>query len=344
MRPAIDGRERSMNPTVAAVRGFGRMLSLVRGPRLSILIFHRVLAASDPLMPGEPDAQAFEARMRWLASAFRVLPLVEATRRLRDGSLPANAACITFDDGYADNATIAAPILARLRLTATFFVATGFLDGGRMWNDTVIESVRTCRASSLDLEAIGCGTWSCADDASRLASIHGMLDRLKYLPQSERQAKVDAIADAVGLPSASGLMMTRQQVRELRRYGMSVGAHTVSHPILTTLDPAEARREIADGRLDLEETLSERVKVFAYPNGKPGRDYDPSHVAMVREMGFDAAVSTSWGVSNRKTDRHQLPRFTPWDAQVDRFGLRLAQNLMRNGETARQRAGETVAT
>jgi peptidoglycan/xylan/chitin deacetylase (PgdA/CDA1 family) len=115
---------------------------------------------------------------------------------------------------------------------------------------------------------------------------------------------------------------------------MSVGAHTVTHPILTKLAPAEARREIVDGRLDLEETLNERVKLFAYPNGKPDRDYDASHVALVRELDFDAAVSTSWGVSDRSSDRYQLARFTPWDADVNRFGMRLAQNLIRRGEIA----------
>jgi peptidoglycan/xylan/chitin deacetylase (PgdA/CDA1 family) len=331
------------NPVAVAVRTFGRALSVVRGPRLSILIFHRVLPKPDPLMPGEPDAAAFEARMRWLSAGFRVMPLIEATRRLRDGSLPANAACITFDDGYADNLTVAAPILARLRISATFFIATGFLDGGRMWNDTVIESVRACPAGVMDLTAIDCGSWSFVDDASRIATIAGLLDRLKYLPQAERQAKVDAIGEAVGLPTRSDLMMTRQQVRELRRYGMSIGAHTVSHPILTTLSLAEARREIVDGRRDLEETLGERVKLFAYPNGKPVRDYDDSHVKLVRELDFDGAVSTAWGVSHRKSDRYQLPRFTPWDTEVNRFGLRLARNLMNKGKTVAELAGEAAA-
>ena len=320
-----------MNASSVLVRNVGRTLSALKGPRLSILIFHRVLPKPDALLPGEPDAAAFEARMRWLASAFRVMPLIEATRRLHDGSLPANAACITFDDGYADNATTAAPILSDLRLTATFFVSTGFLDGGRMWNDTVIESVRQCRGGVLELSAVGCGTWPCTDDVSRGAAIAGLLGQLKYLPQAERQRKVDAIAEAAGLDDRSHLMMTRQQLRELRRHGMSVGAHTVTHPILTKLPLDEARNEIADGRRDLEETLGERVKVFAYPNGKPVRDYDESHVTMVRELGFDAAVSTERGVSDRDSDPYQLARFTPWDSNIDRFGLRLLQNMTHIG-------------
>ena len=321
-----------MNPLAVAVKGFGRVLSIARGPCLSILIFHRVLPKPDSLLPGEPDAALFEARMRWLASAFRVMPLVEATRRFAEGSLPVNAACITFDDGYADNVTIAAPILSKLRLTATFFVASGFLDGRRMWNDTLIESIRRAQGPRLDLGAIGLGEWPCGNDAERVATIAALLDQLKYLQQSERQARVDAIASAVGLEERSDLMMTRQQVRELRHYGMSIGGHTVSHPILTSLDIKEARREIADGRRDLEDIVGESVKVFAYPNGRPKRDYDATHVELVREMGFDAAVATAWGVADRCNDRFQLPRFTPWDVDVNRFGLRLAQNLTRQPE------------
>lgn len=324
----------SMNALAFTVKTFGRMLATVRGPRLSILIFHRVLPKHDPLMPGVPDAAEFEERMRWLTSGFRVMPLIEAVRRLRDGSLPSNAAAITFDDGYADNAAIVAPMLARLRLTATFFIATGFLDGGRMWNDTVIESIRMYPDGVLDLEALGCGIWPCSDVASRVAAIDGLLNALKYLPQAVRQSKVDAIAHAVGLPARSNLMMTRQEVREVRRYGMSIGAHTVSHPILTTLGPEAARAEIAESRLDLEETLGERIKLFAYPNGKPIRDYDASHAAMVKSLGFDAAVSTAWGISQRDSDPYQLARFTPWDTDTNRFGLRLAQNLLRTPEIA----------
>lgn len=123
--------------------------------RLSVLIFHRVLRQPDPLFPGEMYAQRFDAVCRWLAAWFNVLPLDQAVSRLKAGSLPARAACITFDDGYADNHEVAASILGRHGLSATFFIATGFLDGGRMWNDTVIESVRQAGAATLELGHVG---------------------------------------------------------------------------------------------------------------------------------------------------------------------------------------------
>jgi peptidoglycan/xylan/chitin deacetylase (PgdA/CDA1 family) len=113
--------------------------------RLSILIFHRILAAPDALLPDELDAARFDAVCGWLRRWFNVLPLDEAVRQLAAGDLAARALSITFDDGYADNHNVALPILARHGMCATFFVATGFLDGGRMFNDTLIEAVRRTR-------------------------------------------------------------------------------------------------------------------------------------------------------------------------------------------------------
>src|SRR3954471_12271022 len=106
---------------------------------LSILIYHRVQAVPDPLFPEAVDLARFEQHLRLLTRWFRVLPLSEAVRLLRDGTLPARAACITFDDGYADCAAATVPLLRRYHASATFFVASGFIDGGCMWNDAVVE-------------------------------------------------------------------------------------------------------------------------------------------------------------------------------------------------------------
>src|SRR4051812_17280670 len=81
------------------------------GSRLSVLIYHRVLPKQDPLFPNEVDACAFDRQMCLLRSCFNILTLSDAVKRLRDGKLPSRAACITFDDGYADNAEVALPIL-----------------------------------------------------------------------------------------------------------------------------------------------------------------------------------------------------------------------------------------
>jgi peptidoglycan/xylan/chitin deacetylase (PgdA/CDA1 family) len=298
--------------------------------RLSVLIFHRVRPRIDPLFPTEPDAAAFEAQLRWVKDWFNVLPLPAAVVGLRDGTLPARPLCITFDDGYADNATLALPILRKLGLHATFFIATGYLNGGRMWNDTIIEAVRRAAEPRLDLARLGLGELAIGSDEARRDAIAALLRLLKYLPKTERETKAKAVADAVGAALPNDLMMIDRQVRELHAAGMTIGAHTVTHPILAGLSDSAAREEIAESKRALEDLTGKPVALFAYPNGKPARDYTAAHVAMVRELGFEAAVSTAEGAASAGGDLHQIPRFTPWDKTRWRYGLRLARNARQN--------------
>ncbi len=312
------------------------LLGIVTVPRLSILIFHRVHARSDRIFPHEPDATRFERLMRFVARTFHVMTLGEAVTYLAQGNLPSHALVITFDDGYADNAEVALPILQRYRLTATFFVATGFLDDGRMWNDSVIECVRACEQAELDLEPFGLGRCSLAGPVERRRVIESLLPRIKYLGLVEREEAIDRLQNLCGVVDLpANLMMRADQVREMHRAGMEIGAHTVNHPILTTLTPADAEYEIAEGRERLQSIIDAPVDVFAYPNGKPGRDYDHSHVSLIRKLGFRGAVSTAPGVGRSGDDLLQLPRFTPWGNSTATWAMRLLLNQRNTGfETA----------
>jgi peptidoglycan/xylan/chitin deacetylase (PgdA/CDA1 family) len=257
------------------------------------------------------------------------MPLDDAVAGLRAGQLPAAAAAITFDDGYADNHLLALPILRRHGLCATFFVATGFLDGGRMWNDTLIESVRRWRGEALDPADLGLpniDVLQLGNVTAKRAAIDRLLMLVKYLPASKRQQVVGLMEHQCGAVLPVDLMMRSEQVRSLRRAGMQIGAHTVTHPILALTDEAGARAEISGSRAALESLLGERVGLFAYPNGKPGEDYTPRDVGIVRELGFDAAVSTAWGVTDAYADPFQMRRFTPWDRHPLKYAWRLAMN------------------
>ena len=298
--------------------------------RLSILIFHRVLPAPDPLFPDEVDARRFDELLRWFSAWLNVLPLDEAVRRLKEGSLPPRAAAITFDDGYADNRTVALPLLQKHKLSATFFIATGFLDGGRMWNDSIIESVRATNSSHLGCETAGISPLAVGTLDEKRAALSTLIPKIKHLPAAQRADAVSEIAESAGAVLPGDLMMTSTQVKELRAAGMVVGAHTVNHPILARLDQQSAREEIATSKDMLDAILGKKVSLFAYPNGKFQTDYRHEHVEMVRGLGFDAAVATNWGAAGQSCDPFQLPRFTPWDTGALKFGLRLAANLRRD--------------
>jgi peptidoglycan/xylan/chitin deacetylase (PgdA/CDA1 family) len=296
--------------------------------RLSVFIFHRVLPKPDPLFPDEPDATQFDRIVSWIKSWFTVISLDAAVDALKTSKLPARAAVITFDDGYADNYSVAMPILQKHGITGCFFIATGYLDGGRMWNDTIVESVRLFERPELDLSELGLECYRTGNSEEKRLAINTIIAKAKYLDPARRKKVTDGIATITGKQLPSNLMMTSEQVKQMHKANMQIGAHTVTHPILARTEIATARDEIASSKAYLEQLLEEPVRLFAYPNGKPGDDYLPEHARLIKEAGFVAAVSTAWGSANGDTDLFQIPRFTPWNKTRLKFGLRLINNIL----------------
>ena len=294
--------------------------------RLSILTYHRVLPSFDHMRPNEPVASEFEWQMELLANYFNPISLSEALSLMRYGELPERAVCVTFDDGYADNEEIALPILNQWKIPASVFIATDFLNGGRMWNDTVIEALRIAEGTVFDLKSAGLGAYDISSPEQRRLAASTIIREIKHWPPEKRASIVSWITSIVDqLPS--DLMMSDDQVRNLSNSGMDIGAHTKSHPILSTLGLDQVKEELADSKAHLEAILGSTVKHFAYPNGRPGIDYRIEHRDLVEIEGFDAAVSTQWGVASSMSDKWQLPRFTPWDKTPLRFMARLLLNF-----------------
>jgi len=295
---------------------------------LSVLFFHRVVSVRDPLSPSEPTAAEFDTMMGWVQRQFTVIPLAEGVHRMANGSLPPAAASITFDDGYRDNLEIAAPILKRRGLPATLFVASAFIDGGIMFNDSVIESLRRTSLPTLDFPEIGIGSLPVTSWEERSRAISLVLPAIKHLPAERRNELVTEFAAKAQVNLPRDLMMTRTQLREFSDFGFEIGAHTENHPILAVLPDEDAKQEIVRGRQALESMIDKRVGLFAYPNGRWGKDFDQRHRDMTKAAGFDAAFSTEPGVSKFDSDLWNLPRFTPWDKTATRFSLRMLANCL----------------
>jgi len=218
-------------------------------------------------------------------------------------------------------------------MPATFFIATGYLDGGCMFNDSIIAALRHCKNRSLDLTEIGLGVHSLGSIEQRRLAINRLLPTVKILNLQRRAEMARRICQQAEVDAPNDLMMTSSQVAALSRDGFGIGGHTVNHPILARLDPDAAQREIQEGRKRLEEITGRSVRLFAYPNGRPNDDYTPRTTAQVRSLGFDAAFSTAHGVAGPDTDLFQLPRFTPWDKGELKFGVRMARNLLNKRPT-----------
>ncbi len=311
--------------TNAGFRGAGRWLSAgPEGRRLVILHYHRVPEVTDPMNPDLLERPVFAMHMQALADVFNVVPLSEGLEQLRAGTLPPRAVAITFDDGYADNYQVALPVLQQFRLPAAFFVAAGFLDGGCMFNDLVVEACRVAPAGAwhTGVEELGICQVAMAVPA-RVQLAGQLISRLKYLGADERLSAARSLLRSASGTQPDHLMMTSDELRALYSAGMEIGGHTLSHPILARLPDDEAEREIRAGKAALESLLGARVAHFAYPNGKPLADYLPRDVALARAAGFSAALTTVWAGARRTGDTFQIPRVGSWDRSRERFCARL---------------------
>ena len=255
----------------AAIRALEGVTYLRGGARLLVLIYHRVLPAADFMYPFDPDMADFRRQMATLREDFNVLNLGEAIEQLRRDELAPRSVAITFDDGFADNFTRALPVLKELGLPATFFIASGHLGGGCMFNDCVIEA---CRRAPIGTWATGTaefGSVRVGTDGSRRELAYSMIKRIRYLSAEHRNDCARRLLETARATPPPGIMMTHEQVRGLHAAGMNIGGHTRSHPILANLGDADAAQEINAGKADLEAIIGGPLALFAYPNGQPGR-------------------------------------------------------------------------
>ena len=294
--------------------------------KLMILTYHRVIEDQDWNDPNEIDLDQFRLHVAVLARYFNVVPLADGVQMLRDRSLPRRAVAITFDDGYRDNVTAALPVLQEFRVPATFFIATGFINGGIMWNDIVIESVKRSELRSVDLKDFGLDELTLGTNEQKRSVIAGLIGKLKYLQQEERDDAVMKINERFESELPRDLMMDSGHVLALRDAGMEVGGHTRNHPILKVVPDAVARAEIESGKADLEKILGHAIHSFAYPNGRPDQDYDLRHCEMVQGAGFSQAVTTAAGCASRDSDLFQLGRMSVWHRSKPKLLLRMMLN------------------
>ena len=327
-----------MNPRARAVRALATVVyrsgllrpmasaaaRLRRTVSLPILTFHRVNDDQDLFFPALATS-VFAARMEHIARHYTVLPVEELSERLREGRAPANALALTFDDGYRDSLTHAAPILARHGLPATIFLTTGYVGTSETpWYDLLALGLKTTRRDTVSLapgQRLPLGS-----TAERLRALEAALRHMKRLPDLERRRLVERLIHELEPVTPEGqkrLMLSWDEVDALRGLGFSIGAHTINHPILARVEPEAAWGEIHGSKIAIEKKLGMPVRSFAYPNGGVD-DYSPETVGLVERAGFRCAVTTRRGLNTERTPMFELRRGGPWEQHLPTFAMKLA--------------------
>ncbi len=302
-----------------------------------VVAYHGIVADSDSQDWETADMVAesrFRQHLEFYRRHYNVVPLrrIAKTLATQDEPLPRCSLAITFDDGFRNNLTFAVPALEEYGFVATFFLTTGFLDGSaELWWLPLKRCILMAHRSGSGFRLPGFGNLPVSDYQKAGESYRKALDLLKELSADERTSRLQELERAFS--DASELLrdvydpLTWDEVREMAGRGMEIGAHTVTHPILSRESEDRARREVYDSVRRIKEELSSSDLPFSYPNGQRA-DFAEDTEDLVRQAGCYAAVAGFPGFNRKAGHLYQLRRFpigghhTVHAVELDLCGLR----------------------
>jgi peptidoglycan/xylan/chitin deacetylase (PgdA/CDA1 family) len=290
-----------------------------------VLCYHRVAHKKTDTNNIIVSPDNFRAQINHIQKNYPVARFEESWTEIKKPTI-----VITFDDGYADNLHTALPILKEAGVPATFFISTEQLGSRKeFWWDTLERIVMGDgqRPARFTLHPPGCGkSWPTATVEERMTLFRELHHLFMNGTAADRAIGLRQIGRWGGGnagPSDAGGHLTVAELRTLAgTAGVTIGAHTLTHPRLATLSEERQRREIVESRRQLEKILGRKIEVFAYPFGKKS-DFNGASVRICREAGYLRAAAAFAGEAHRWTDPHRIPRHFIHDWDHTRFAAYL---------------------
>jgi peptidoglycan/xylan/chitin deacetylase (PgdA/CDA1 family) len=265
----------------------------------------------------QTSTRDFEKQIAHLARNYKVISLDEIVERVKNRGSLRRCVAITFDDGFRDNYENAYPILKKYNVPATIFLTTGYIeDGTAPWFIKLRYIFMRTKKTHFQLRV---------NDASislpmrtrqeKFAASDRAMACLKDCPDKERLPMLDRLCEELGVADfeeLNDLMLTWDQIKEMSENGISFGAHTVSHPVLSRISLEMANKEIKASMETIQISINRPVTTFAYPFGKKS-NYNNDVFQVLNELGFKCAVTTNIAPNTLDTELYELNRYFPWD-------------------------------
>ena len=276
-------------------------------PWITVLTYHRVSKVEDETRfdTGVIDAtpEQFERQVSYLAENFDIIGISDLLAYYAGGALPKKPVLITFDDGYRDCLTVAAPILERYGAKAAFFIATDYAEKRRLyWWDRIAYALRHTKKIQLELSYpkkitvdLDLGLNKEKNRLFKIVKTEEGLDLERFIEELFMACEVEWTASLERV-LANEAIMTWDEIVELENRGMEVHSHTRTHRVLGTLTATDLDGELSGSRNDLAKKIEGSVEAIAYPVG-----YSVAESKEIREAidkaGYQIGFTNQSGVN-----------------------------------------------
>jgi peptidoglycan/xylan/chitin deacetylase (PgdA/CDA1 family) len=280
---------------------------------------------------------AFAQQMRFIRDHYTPVSLDQLFEAINEGRpFPRGAVAITFDDGYRDNYSQALPILQEYGLPATFYITAGCVEARNvLWTSKLRYYFMVTRERALHLRHPKSQVLDLSSHEARQASYAHTVALIKSAGRrrggDEVFQEVEAALKVTNLDPLKDSMLSWEEIQEMSRAGMLIGAHTLTHPNLPGLPPDAAEAEVAGSKALIEERVQVSVDHFAYPNGRGVSHFNDTVREIVRAAGFLTSVTSINGPVGRVDDLFTLRRVGVYrkHAYLFRFALDLERTRLR---------------
>ena len=281
--------------------------------KLLVLNYHNIVSDDESKTRPGTAFNDFKKQITWLQRYFDILPLKEAINNCRQAVLKKPTICITFDDGYKTQKTLAADFLLENGIPATFFVSSGHLDEKILWNDWYQAFRNYATAENLlDLKNLVIKKRQSKYANVTLDVAQSFEKHIKYLSIENRKPVIQFMRSHIPAEKVTHRMMSKDDIVDLDKSGFEIGSHCMDHPILTMESNSTASHQITCDIKNISNILGKRVDCFAIPNGKPNIDYNDQHLLTLSRSQVKIALTSDLGYFS--------PGFDP--LQIARVGLR----------------------
>ena len=262
------------------------------------------------------DPGVFLQQLTWINKYYQVVPLPSLIEPLTERkNIPKRVCCLTFDDGYRNLYEYALPLLKKYNLPATVFITTDLIDGKNpLWMDRLEYSIGHLNTNKLSLEIDGISReFLVADIAEKMTVDSFLRNHLKKSSPEEIYRLLDLLAEKSGKDLRKDFKtspyrgLNWEEIKEMLESRITFASHTLSHLILSRLSNEQVFHEINDSNQRIIEKLGKSLPIFAYPNGQTG-DFTDDTVKTLKQIGFEAAVTTDMDTATKANGLYRLPR------------------------------------